>query len=82
MTKTIIIIASIALLFLITTIIFARMYFKQKQKPSQGNIKAMTAEKQTKNIKRRVLENESFQKNNNADSFNASINILHDIAHR
>lgn len=82
MTKTIIIIASIALLFLITTIIFARMYFKQKQKTSQGNIKAMTAEKQTKNIKRRVLENESFQKNNNADSFNASINILHDIAHR
>lgn len=82
MTKTVIIIASIALLFLITTIIFARMYFKQKQKTSQGNIKAMTAEKQTKNIKRRVLENESFQKNNNADSFNASINILHDIAHR
>lgn len=82
MTKTIIIIASIALLFLITTIIFARMYFKQKQKTSQGNIKAMTAEKQTKNIKGRVLENESFQKNNNADSFNASINILHDIAHR
>lgn len=82
MTKTIIIIASIALLFLITTIIFARMYFKQKQKTSQENIKTMAAEKQTENIKRRVLENESFQKNNNADSFNASINILHDIAHR
>lgn len=82
MTKIIIIIASIALLFLITTIIFARMYFKQKQKTSQENIKTMAAEKQTENIKGRVLENESFQKNNNADSFNASVNILHDIAHR
>lgn len=82
MTKTIIIIASIALLFLITTIIFARMYFKQKQKTRQGNTKAMAAEKQIENIKGRVLENEAFQKNNNADSFNASINILHDIAHR
>lgn len=82
MTKTIIIIASIALLFLITTIIFARMYLKQKQKTSQENIKAMTAEKKTENIKGRVLENESFQKNNNTDSFNASIDLLHDIAHR
>lgn len=82
MTKTIIITASIALLFLVTTIIFARMYFKQKKKTSQENIKAMAAEKQTENIKGRVLENESFQKNNNADSFNASIDILHDIAHR
>lgn len=82
MTKTIIITASIALLFLVTTIIFAKMYFKQKKKTSQENIKAMAAEKQTENIKGRVLENESFQKNNNADSFNASIDILHDIAHR
>lgn len=82
MTKTIIIIASIALLFLITTIIFARMYFKQKQKTSQENIKTMAAEKQTENIKGRVLENEAFQKNSNADSFNASIELLHDIAHR
>lgn len=82
MTKTIIITASIALLFLVTTIIFVRMYFKQKKKTSQENIKAMAAEKQTENIKGRVLENESFQKNNNADSFNASIDILHDIAHR
>lgn len=82
MTKTIIIITSIALLFLITTIIFARMYFKQEQKTRQENIKAMTAEKQTENIKGRVLKNESFQKNNNADSFNASIKLLHDIAHR
>lgn len=82
MTKTVIIIASVALLFLITTIIFARMYFKQKQKTSQENIKAMAAEKQTENIKGRVLENEAFQKNNNADSFNASVNLLHDLAHR
>lgn len=82
MTKIMIIIASVALLFLVTTIIFARMYFKQKKKTSQENIKAMVAEKQTENIKGRVLENESFQKNNNADSFNASVNLLHDIAHR
>lgn len=82
MTKLTIILSAVALLFLITTIIFARMYFKQKQKTSQENIKAMTAEKKTENIKGRVLENESFQKNNNADSFNASIDLLHDIAHR
>lgn len=82
MTKTVIIIASIALLFLITTIIFARMYFKQKKKTDQENTRATTAEKQTENIKGRVLENEAFQKNNNTDSFNASINLLHDIAHR
>lgn len=82
MTKTIIIIASVALLFLITTIIFARMYFKQKKKTDQENIKATTAKKQTENIKERVLENEAFQKNNNTDSFNASIELLHDIAHR
>lgn len=82
MTKLTIILSAVALLFLITTIVFARMYFKQKQKTSQENIKAMTAEKKTENIKGRVLENESFQKNNNADSFNASIDLLHDIAHR
>lgn len=82
MTKTVIIIASVALLFLITTIIFARMYFKQKKKIDQENIRATTAEKQTENIKGRVLENEAFQKNNNTDSFNASIELLHDIAHR
>lgn len=82
MTKIIIIIASVALLFLITTIIFARMYFKQKKKTDQENTRATTAEKQTENIKGRVLENEAFQKNNNTDSFNASINLLHDIAHR
>lgn len=82
MTKILIIIASVALLFLVTTIIFARMYFKQKKKTDQENIKATTAKKQTENIKGRVLENESFQKNNNVDSFNASINLLHDIARR
>lgn len=82
MTKILIIIASAALLFLVTTIIFARMYFKQKKKTDQENIKATTAKKQTENIKGRVLENESFQKNNNVDSFNASINLLHDIARR
>lgn len=82
MTKIIIITASIALLFLITTVIFARMYFKQRKKTSQENINAMAAKKQVENIKGRVLENESFQKNNSTDSFNASINLLHDIAHR
>lgn len=82
MTKIVIIIASVALLFLITTIIFARMYFKQKKKTDQENTRATTAEKQTENIKGRVLENEAFQKNNNTDSFNASIDLLHDIAHR
>lgn len=77
-----IIIASVALLFMVTTIIFARMYFKQKKKTNQENVKATIAEKQTENIKGRVLENEAFQKNNNTDSFNASIELLHDIAHR
>lgn len=82
MTKLIIIISAIALLFLITTIVFMRLYFKQKKKTDLENKKAIVAEKQTEHIKRRVLKNESFQKNNNTDSFSASIDILHDIATR
>lgn len=82
MTKITIIISAIALLFLITTIVFIKLYFKQKKKTEQETEKAISAETKTENLKWRVLENESFQKNNNADSFNASIDILHDFSKR
>lgn len=82
MTKLTIILSTVALLFLITTIVFAKMFFSQKKKAKQESQKTIIAEKQTEHIKGRVLENESFQKNNNTDSFNASIDILHDIATR
>ena len=82
MIKIIIIISLVALLFLGTTFIFGKMYFKQKNKTKQENQKTISAAKQTKNLKERIIENESFQKSNNTDSFNASIDILHDIATR
>ncbi len=82
MMKIIIIFFIIALLFLGTTIIFGKMYFKQKKKTTTENKKASFAAEQTKNLKERIIENESFQKSNNTDSFNASIDILHDIATR
>lgn len=82
MTKITIIISAIALLFLITTIVFIKLYFKQKKKTEQETEKAISAETKTENLKWRVLENESFQKNNNADSFNASIDVLHDLSKR
>lgn len=82
MTKITIIISAIALLFLITTIVFIKLYFKQKKKTEQETEKAISAETKTENLKWRVLENESFQKNNNADSFNASVDILHDLSKR
>ena len=82
MTKIIIIISAIALLFLGTTFIFGKMYFKQKKKTTTESKKANFAAEQTKNLKERIVENESFQKSNNTDSFNASIDILHDIANR
>ena len=82
MIKIIIIISLVALFFLITTFIFGKMFFKQKNKTKQENQKTISAAKQTKNLKERIIENESFQKSNNTDSFNASIDILHDIATR
>lgn len=82
MIKIIIIISLIALFFLITTFIFGKMFFKQKNKTTTENKKANFAVEQTKNLKERIIENESFQKSNNTDSFNASIDILHDIANR
>lgn len=82
MIKIIIVISLIAVLFLITTFIFGKMYFKQKRKTTTENKKAIFAAEQTKNLKERIVENESFQKSNNTDSFNASIDILHDIANR
>ena len=82
MIKIVIIISLVALFFLITTFIFGKMFFKQKNKTKQENQKTISAAKQTKNLKERILENESFQKSNNTDSFNASIDILHDIANR
>ena len=82
MTKIIIIISLVAVLFLITTFIFGKLYFKQKNKTTTENKKAIFAAEQTKNLKERIVENESFQKSNNTDSFNASIDILHDIANR
>lgn len=82
MIKIIIIVSAIALLFLVTTYIFGRMYFKQKREIKQENQKTVSIEKQTKNLKERILENEKFQKDNNTASFNASVDILHDIANR
>lgn len=82
MIKIIIVISVIAALFLITTFIFGKMYFKQKKKTTTESKKASFAAEQTKNLKERIVENESFQKSNNTDSFNASIDILHDIANR
>lgn len=82
MTKIIIIISLVALFFLITTFIFGKMFFKQKNKTTTESKKANFAAEQTKNLKERIVENESFQKSNNTDSFNASIDILHDIATR
>lgn len=82
MIKIIIIISLVALFFLIATFIFGKMYFKQKKKTATENKKASFAAEQTKNLKERIVENESFQKSNNTDSFNASIDILHDIATR
>ena len=82
MTKIIIIISLVALFFLITTFIFGKMFFKQKNKTTTESKKANFAAEQTKNLKERIIENESFQKNNNTDSFNASIDILHDISTR
>lgn len=82
MIKIIIAISVVAVLFLITTFIFGKMYFKQKRKTTTENKKANFAAEQTKKLKERIVENESFQKNNNTDSFNASIDILHDIANR
>lgn len=82
MIKIIIAISVVAVLFLITTFIFGKMYFKQKRKTTTENKKANFAAEQTKKLKERIVENESFQKSNNTDSFNASIDILHDIATR
>lgn len=82
MIKIIIIISLVALFFLITTFFFGKMYFTQKKKTKQENQKTVSAAKQTKNLKERILENENFQKGNNTDSFNASIDILHDISTR
>ena len=82
MIKIIIAISVVAVLFLITTFIFGKMYFKQKRKTTTENKKANFAAEQTKKLKERIVENESFQKSNNTDSFNASIDILHDIANR
>ena len=82
MIKIIIIISLVAVLFLITTIAFGKMYFKQKGKTTTESKKANFAAEQTKNLKERIIENESFQKSNNTDSFRASIDILHDIANR
>lgn len=82
MTEKVIITSAIALLFLITAVVFAKLYFRQKKKTDQEIKKAITAEKRTENLKERILENEAFQKNNDTDSFNASVNILHDLATR
>lgn len=82
MIKIIIVISLVALFFLITTFIFGKMYFSQKKKTTTESKKANFVTEQTKNLKERILENESFQKSNNTDSFNASIDILHDIANR
>lgn len=82
MIKVIIILSVVIIFFLITTFIFGKMYFKQKKKTTTESKKANFAAEQTKNLKERIIENESFQKSNNTDSFNASIDILHDIATR
>lgn len=80
MTKAFIIIAAVCVLLLIICGVLLYFLFKSKSQAKQSNEKIAKAETKTQILKGRVLKNESFQKDNNSDSFNSSVDILHDLA--
>lgn len=80
MTKAFIIVAAVCVLLLIICGVLLYFLFKSKSQAKQSNEKIAKAETKTQILKGRVLKNESFQKDNNSDTFNSSLDILHDLA--
>ena len=80
MTKAFIIIVAVCVLLLVVCGVLLYFLFKSKNQTKQSNEKIVKAETKTQILKGRVLKNESFQKDNNSDTFNSSVDILHDLA--
>lgn len=80
MTKAFIIIVAVCVLLLVVCGVLLYLLFKSKNQTKQSNEKIVKAETKTQILKRRVLKNERFQKDNNSDTFDSSVNILHDLA--
>ena len=80
MTKAFIIVAAVCVLLLAVCGVLLYLLFKSKNQTKQSNEKIVKAETKTQILKGRVLKNESFQKDNNSDTFNSSVDILHDLA--
>ena len=80
MTKAFIIIAAVCVLLLVVCGVLLYFLFKSKSQTKQSNEKIVKAETKTQILKGRVLKNESFKKDDNCDSFNSSVDILHDLA--
>lgn len=80
MTKAFIIIVAVCVLLLVVCGVLLYLLFKSKNQTKQSNEKIIKAETKTQILKGRVLKNESFQKDNNSDTFNSSVDILHDLA--
>ena len=82
MTKAFIIIVAVCVLLLVVCGVLLYLLFKSKSQTKQSNEKIVKAETKTQILKGRVLKNESFQKDSNSDTFNSSVDILHDLASR
>lgn len=82
MTKAFIIVAAVCVLLLVVCGVLLYLLFKSKNQTKQSNEKIVKAETKTQILKGRVLKNESFQKDNNSDTFNSSVDILHNLASR
>lgn len=80
MTKAFIIVIAVCVLLLVVCGVLLYFLFKSKNQTKQSNEKIVKAETKTQILKGRVLTNESFQKDNNSDTFNSSVDILHDLA--
>lgn len=80
MTKAFIIIAAVCVLLLVVCGVLLYLLFKSKSQTKQSNEKIIKAETKTQILKGRVLKNESFQKDTNSDSFNSSVDLLHNLA--
>ena len=80
MTKAFIIIMAVCVLLLVVCGILLYLLFKSKNQTKQSNEKIVKAETKTQILKGRVLKNESYQKDNNSDTFNSSVDMLHDLA--
>ena len=80
MTKAFIIVAAVCVLLLVVCGVLLYFLFKSKSQAKQNNEKIIKAETETQILKGRVLKNESFQKDTNSDSFNSSVDLLHDLA--